>query len=123
IAHVIRGFDRNVRAGRFAVSILQMVTLVIVVVTLIGVAIGRWPWLRMNRATIALVGATVLIAIGTMTLDEAFHAIDWNTIVLLFAMMVLNVNLRIAGFFQRVTAWVVKFARTPRRLLALIVGV
>jgi Na+/H+ antiporter NhaD/arsenite permease-like protein len=102
---------------------LQAVTAVIVVVTLVGVAIGRWPWLKMNRATIALVGATALIAIGVIPLEQAFRAIDWNTIVLLFAMMVLNVNLRIAGFFHRVTSGVVRLARTPRRLLALIVAV
>jgi Na+/H+ antiporter NhaD/arsenite permease-like protein len=74
----------------------------------------------MNRATIALVGGTVLIAMGVIPLEEAFRAVDWNTIVLLFAMMVLNVNLRIAGFFHRIASLVVRFARTPRRLLALI---
>jgi Na+/H+ antiporter NhaD/arsenite permease-like protein len=99
---------------------LQILTAVVVTATLIGVAIGRWPWLKMNRATIALVGGTVLIALGVIPLEEAFRAVDWNTIVLLFAMMVLNVNLRIAGFFHRVTSHVAKLARTPRRLLALI---
>ena len=91
--------------------------------TLIGVAVGRWPWLRMNRATIALVGATVLIGTGMMTLPQAYAAVDWNTILLLFAMMVLNVNLRLAGFFHLVTSRIVQHARTPRRLLALIVAV
>src|SRR5688572_33227483 len=100
---------------------LTAATAVIVVVTLVGVAIGRWPWLKMNRATIALVGATVLIAIGVIPLEQAFRAIDWNTIVLLFAMMVLNVNLRIAGFFHLVTSRLVRHARTPRRLLALVI--
>jgi Na+/H+ antiporter NhaD/arsenite permease-like protein len=96
---------------------------VVIVVTLIGVAIGRYPALKMNRATIALVGATVLVALGTLSLDDAYRAVDWNTIVLLFGMMVLNVNLRMAGFFHLVTANVLRFARTPRRLLALIVAV
>ena len=100
---------------------LQIATAVVVFVTLVGVAIGRWPWLKMNRATIALVGATTLIAMGVIPLEEAFRAVDWNTIVLLFAMMVLNVNLRIAGFFQRITSHVVRLARSPRRLLALII--
>src|SRR5688500_16743553 len=102
---------------------LQLITAIIVAITLVGVAIGRWPWLRMNRATIALVGATALIAIGVIPLENAFHAVDWNTIVLLFAMMVLNVNLRIAGFFHLVTSRLVRYARTPRRLLALVIGV
>ncbi len=104
-------------------SALQIATALIAAVTLVGVAVGRWPWLKMNRATIALVGATVLIALGVIPLEQAYRAIDWNTIVLLFAMMVLNVNLRIAGFFHLVTSQVVKLARTPRRLLALVIGV
>lgn len=94
----------------------------LVTVTLIGVAIGRYPWLKMNRATIALVGATLLIALGALTLDEAYRAVDWNTILLLFGMMVLNVNLRTSGFFHLVTAHVLERAHTPRRLLALLVG-
>jgi Na+/H+ antiporter NhaD/arsenite permease-like protein len=77
----------------------------------------------MNRATIALVGATALIAIGAIPLEQAYRAIDWNTLVLLFAMMVLNVNLRIAGFFHLVTSHVVTLARTPRHLLALVIAV
>ena len=96
---------------------------IIATITLIGVAVGRWPWLRMNRATIALVGATVLVGGGALTLPQAYAAVDWNTIVLLFAMMVLNVNLRLAGFFHLVTSRIVRLAHTPRRLLALIVAV
>lgn len=104
-------------------NVLQISTATVVAITLVGVAIGRWPGLKMNRATIALVGATVLLAIHAITLEEAYRAVDWNTIVLLFAMMVLNVNLRIAGFFHLVTSHVVRLARTPRRLLALVIAV
>jgi Na+/H+ antiporter NhaD/arsenite permease-like protein len=94
---------------------------VIAGLTLVGVAVGRWPWLKMNRATIALVGATLLVACGILPLERAYQAVDWNTIVLLLAMMILNVNLRLAGFFHLVTSRVITHARTPRRLLALIV--
>lgn len=102
--------------------LINVLALFIIVIVLIGVAIGRYPWLRMNRATIALVGAVGLMAIGALTLEEAYAALDLNTLALLFAMMVLNVNLRLAGFFRMVTARVVKLARTPRWLLALVIG-
>jgi Na+/H+ antiporter NhaD/arsenite permease-like protein len=74
-------------------------TLPLVLLTLIGVAAGRYPHLRMNRATIALVGATALMLVGAISLEQAYAALDLNTLLLLFAMMILNVNLRIAGFF------------------------
>ncbi|HLP03739.1 MAG TPA: anion transporter [Opitutaceae bacterium] len=101
----------------------QIAVAALATVTLVGVAIGRYPALKMNRATIALVGAVLFVACGLMPLEAAYRAVDWNTILLLFGMMVLNVNLRIAGFFHLVNSHVIRFARTPRRLLALIVFV
>lgn len=101
---------------------VQIFTAAVASLTLLGVALGRLPALKMNRATIALVGATLLVAGGVLSLDQAYRAVDWNTLLLLFGMMVLNVNLRAGGFFQWVTAGVIRFAKTPRRLLALIIG-
>jgi Na+/H+ antiporter NhaD/arsenite permease-like protein len=95
--------------------------LVIIPLTLGGVAVGRYPWLRMNRATIALVGATALASVGAITLAQAYTAIDLNTLVLLFAMMTINANLRLAGFFRLVSGLIVRWSRAPRALLALII--
>lgn len=100
---------------------MQLLTLVIVGVTYAAVAVGNVPRLQMNRATMALVGAAALIAVGAITQEQAFAAIDLGTLVLLGAMMVINVNLRLSGFFGLVTARVLKLARTPRVLLALII--
>jgi Na+/H+ antiporter NhaD/arsenite permease-like protein len=92
-----------------------------IIATIIGVAVGRYPFLRMNRATIALTGATALIALGALTLEEAYAALDLDTLTLLFAMMILNVNLRRAGFFGVVGNWVIHNAHSSRQLLALII--
>ena len=93
----------------------------VLVATLIGVALGRYPWLRMNRATIALVGATTLVALGALSLEAAFAAIDLDTLLLIFAMMVINANLRFSGFFGLVVAKVSAFGHSPRQLLLLLV--
>ncbi|HVU10016.1 MAG TPA: anion transporter [Phototrophicaceae bacterium] len=97
------------------------ITLMIVLITYAAVALGRFPGLRMNRATIALVGAAALVLVGAITQDQAFAAIDLGTIMLLGAMMVINANLRLSGFFDLVTVRVIRLARTPRMLLALII--
>ncbi|HEX9972774.1 MAG TPA: anion transporter [bacterium] len=96
-------------------------SLIIISLTLIGVAIGSYPVLRMNRATIVVVGAALLIIFGAIPLETAYAAIDLNTIVLLFSMMVLNINLRLAGFFGLVINQVTRLAKTPRQLLLLTV--
>jgi Na+/H+ antiporter NhaD/arsenite permease-like protein len=101
-------------------SILQTLATIIIITTLIGVAIGRYPKLRMNRATISLVGATLLAAIGAISINEAFDAVDLNTIVLLFSMMIINVNLRLSGFFGIISNKIISLSKTPSKLLGLI---
>lgn len=93
----------------------------IIILTYVGVAIGELPRLRMNRATIALVGAVMLVAIGSLPMEAALHSLDANTLILLFAMMVLNAHLQLAGFFDGVAAFLTSRARSPRVLLAYIV--
>jgi Na+/H+ antiporter NhaD/arsenite permease-like protein len=95
--------------------LLTWVSLLIITITIIGVSLGRYPFLRMNRATIAFVGAAALIIIHAIPLEQAYQAIDLNTIILLFSIMVLNANFRLCGFFYLVTKYIVNFARTPKQ--------
>jgi Na+/H+ antiporter NhaD/arsenite permease-like protein len=95
---------------------------ILVVLSLIGIAIGRFPAVRMNRATIALVGATLLVLTGCLRLETAYAAVDINTVVLLFSMMVFNANLRMAGFFQLVGQALRRSARAPALLLVLLIA-
>lgn len=95
--------------------------LFLILLTLYGIAVGSFPQFRMNRATIALVGASALIFSNAISIQHAYDAIDMNTILLLFAMMIINGNLRIAGFFKLITVHIIKFAKTPMQLLWLIV--
>nr|WP_238530474.1 anion transporter [Oscillochloris trichoides] len=96
-------------------------TVLIVALTIGGVAVGRWPGLRVDRAGMTLIGAALLLAIGALSLEEAYAAIDMGTIILLLSMMVINSYLYLAGFFGAVTRRVVHIARGPRTLLALII--
>lgn len=95
--------------------------IITIVLSLLGIAVGRYPGFRMNRATIALVGATILVIINHLSFEDAARLVDINTIILLFAMMVLNINLRLSGFFNIVANRIIRYARTPRQLLALII--
>jgi Na+/H+ antiporter NhaD/arsenite permease-like protein len=87
--------------------------------TYAGLAWGRVPGLRMDRAGIALVGAALMLVTGLLTFDEAVSAasIDYKTIALLFGMMIVVGYLRLAGFFQQLTAWAVGRIRSPLGLL------
>ena len=65
--------------------------------TYVALAIGRLPGLRIDRAGIALVGASLMLATGAMSLDGAARAIDFDTLALLLGMMIVVANLRLSG--------------------------
>jgi Na+/H+ antiporter NhaD/arsenite permease-like protein len=62
-----------------------------------------------------------MIACGVLDLEHAYAAIDYDTIILLFGMMIVVANLRLSGFFSAVAAWLVEHAHRPIVLLASIV--
>jgi len=75
----------------------------------------------MNRTTIALVGATALMVTGGIKYDAALKAINLDTIILLFSMMIINANFSVSGFFGLVSQKIIKYANTPKKLLFIII--
>jgi Na+/H+ antiporter NhaD/arsenite permease-like protein len=89
--------------------------------TYLVMAIGKLPGYQLDRAGAALLGASLMIWSGVLSLDEAFQSIDLETIVLLLGMMIVVANLRLSGFFEVLNDWVVARARHPLALLCGIV--
>ncbi len=89
--------------------------------TYLVLAIGRLPGFRLDRTGAAIIGATLMIALHVLTFEEAYAAVNYETIMLLFGMMIVVANLRLSGFFTIVSSWVVEHARRPLVLLAGIV--
>jgi Na+/H+ antiporter NhaD/arsenite permease-like protein len=100
-----------------------MPALLIFAVTYLVLAIGRLPGFRVDRTGAAIIGASCMLAFNVLTVQEAYAAIDYDTIMLLFGMMIVVANLRLSGFFSLVSAWVVEHAHRPILLLAAIVAV
>jgi len=91
--------------------------------TYLVLAIGRLPGFRVDRTGAAIIGATLMVACNVLTVTDAVEAINTDTILLLFGMMIVVANLRLSGFFALVTEWVVKHAHRPLVLLAAIAAV
>lgn len=98
----------------------MIVALLILAGTYLVMALGRLPASRLDRPSAALLGASLMVATGTLSLDEAYRAIDFDTITLLLGMMIVVANLRLAGFFGLAAAWVGGHAHRP---IVLLVGV
>ncbi len=88
--------------------------------TYLGVAIGRVPGLRIDRAGIAVVGATAMMAIRRESIADVAAKAPWDTIALLLGMMILIAQLRHARIVHRVAAMVLDrtTSRIPLMLLA-----
>ena len=95
----------------------------IFVASYLALAIGKVPGLAIDRAGVALVGACLMVASGAMKLEDAYRAVDLNTITLLLGMMIVVANLRLSGFFALANAWVARHAHRPMLLLGAIVAI
>jgi len=98
------------------------ISLAVCALTYLGLAYGRVPRLKIDRAGIALIGATILIGTGVFSLDEAVRAVDFETIILLFGMMVVVSCLRLSGFFAAVGGSMLSRFSEPLPVLALTIG-
>ena len=94
-------------------------------VTLFGTflifALGKSPIFRVDRAGAAIIAASLTVATGVLTFDQATRTIDYRTIVLLFSMMIVAANLRVSGFFQVLGNFFLKNIRTQKKLLFAVV--
>jgi Na+/H+ antiporter NhaD/arsenite permease-like protein len=95
-------------------------TVAVFVATYAVVAVGKLPGYRIDRAGAALLGGSVLVGVGVLTPEEAYRAVDIDTIVLLLGMMIVVANLRVSGFFRVVNAYIARHVRQPITLLAAI---
>jgi Na+/H+ antiporter NhaD/arsenite permease-like protein len=76
---------------------------------------------KVNRAIVALLGASLMVLVGVMNQEEALKGVDWNTIGLLTGMMILVSVSRRSGMFQYIAVWSAKAAKAhPGGILFLL---
>jgi len=101
-----------------------MATTVLVVFLLVylGMFLGELPFLQIDRTGIALLGAIALVALGEVSPEQAARAVHLPTILLLFSFMVLSAQMRLGGFYGRVTQRIAASPVGPPALLALLIA-
>ncbi|HUP48020.1 MAG TPA: SLC13 family permease [Thermoanaerobaculia bacterium] len=99
-------------------------TLAVFAVVYAGMILGGLPRLKVDRTGVALLGAIALIASGAIAMQEALAMIDLATVTLLFGLMIVSAQLRLGGFYARVSQFVTAIEASPPLYLgALIVTV
>ncbi|HEX3048985.1 MAG TPA: anion transporter [Bacillota bacterium] len=100
----------------------NLITAAIVLgITLLIFTLGKSPVFRIDRAGVSIIGAALMMGAGILTFDQATQAIDFRTIVLLFAMMIVTANLKLAGFFQLMGNQLLQLGKTKKRLLLIVI--
>jgi len=95
----------------------ELVATVIFGITYVLISGRQLKILPLNRPAAALLGAVLMVSTGVMTPERAYRAVNYDTIVLLLAMMLVSAYLSLARFFEWAADVVLEFSRTPGRLL------
>jgi Na+/H+ antiporter NhaD/arsenite permease-like protein len=82
-----------------------------------GMLLGGLPFLQLDRTGVALLGAIALLALGAVSPAEAAQAIHLPTLLLLFSFMVISAQMRLGGFYTRVTLGLADLRIAPPALL------
>jgi len=82
----------------------ELVATVIFGITYVLISGRQLKILPLNRPAAALLGAVLMVSTGVMTPERAYRAVNYDTIVLLLAMMLVSAYLSLARFFEWATA-------------------
>lgn len=100
----------------------EILVLVVFGCVYLGMALGRWPALALDRTGIALCGAIVLLFLDRETGASA-AAIDTATLAVLFGLMVLSAQFSASGLYQWCAARLAVAQASPAAVLGLVVAV
>ena len=92
------------------------------VLTYIGMAAGRLPWLQVDRTGIALIGVILLLVTEASNMDSLIGSVDPGTLFLLFALMIISAQFAVSGFLDLCLHRVMAVRGGPTMLLALTVA-
>jgi Na+/H+ antiporter NhaD/arsenite permease-like protein len=96
------------------------IAVLIFLLTYIGVALGEVPGLALDRTGIALLGALAMVVSGVVSEKAALLSVDYPTIVLLYALMVVSGQLRLGGFYTWVALKISRLTDKPAAFLFIV---
>jgi len=102
---------------------VETTVVAIFAVVYLGMILGGLPFLQLDRTGIALLGAIALVGLGVLAPEEAARSIHLPTLLLLFSFMVISAQMRLGGFYSRITLEIAELPLSPPALLAAVIAV
>jgi Na+/H+ antiporter NhaD/arsenite permease-like protein len=84
------------------------------------IALRNLRWFKIPIWTIMLAGAVAMMFSGVMSLQTAYASINLDVIFFLLGMFSIVAAMDLSGLLEYLTARMVRFSKTPRRALALV---
>ena len=99
----------------------ELLAILIFAFTYLLISARRLKVLPLNRPAAALLGTVLMVSCGVLTPEQAYRAVDYDTLILLLGMMLIAAYLGLAGFFDWAADWILRHAGTPNRLLLYLI--
>lgn len=97
-------------------------TVIVFALVYVAMALGALPGFKVDRAGAALIGALALQVTGVITEEKAWQSVDYNTMALLFGLMVVSAQFTMSGFYTVITDRLAALEVGPPILLATIIA-
>src|ERR1700690_3439854 len=99
----------------------EFIALAIFTVTYLLLSGRQLHILPLNRPAAALLGTVLMVALGVLTPEQAYRAVDYDTLVLLLGMRIISAYLCLAGFFDWAADWILRRAKSAESLLIYLI--
>lgn len=100
---------------------VEVAVAVAFVAVYVGMGLGRWPGLAIDRTGVGLVGAVFVFAIGAVDGQGILRAVNFSVLAVLFALMVVSAQVEACGFFAWSGRRLAGARVSPPLLLGLVV--
>lgn len=97
------------------------IPIAIFIVAYVLIAVESTRGSHLDRTAAAFCGAVAMVLLGVISLEQAYQAIDWNTLIFLLGIMILVAHFQLSGFFDWTAVRIARIARTRFQLLVLLV--
>lgn len=100
---------------------MEVAALIIFLLVYLGMILGCWPGLALDRTGIALLGAIAFIELQGISLSKATSYIDLSALAILFSFMIISAQFYFSGFYTHVIEWMENWECTPSQLLTVVI--
>lgn len=100
---------------------MEVAALIIFLLVYLGMILGCWPGLALDRTGIALLGAIAFIELQGINISQATSYVDLSALAILFSFMIISAQFYFSGFYTHVIERMENWSLSPSHLLFVII--